>query len=275
MENMADMMETTNSTLATAPKSNESVSRALFEFLVRLGDDHFILSHRLSQWCGHAPMLEEDLALSNIALDCIGQARSLYSYALEVEGAGRHEDELAFLRKEHEYHNLMLVERPNTDFAHTIVRQLFYSVYAELLWQALSASGDVKLTQIAAKAQKEAAYHVRHCAQWLIRLGDGTANSAARTLDGVVTMAPHVGEMFKCDATVKLLVHEGILVQMGELHNRWRVIIQPIFLQAKIDLTLLDVEQITGGRNGRHTEAMGHILAELQFMQKTYPGCKW
>lgn len=252
-----------------------SQNDALFEYLIRLADDHFILGHRLSELCGHAPMLEEDLALSNIALDMMGQARVLYQYAGEVEGKGRDEDGLAFLRKEHEYHNLMLVERPNADFAHTIVRQLFFSLYAETLWQALAVSNDHRLAQIAAKAHKESIYHVRHAAEWLIRLGDGTAESAARAKDAVITMAPHVGEMFESDEYTKLLSEAGVIVDPSDLQAAWSESINPVFAQAAIDVALLDVVPLTGARQGEHTEAMGHILAELQYMQRTYPGCQW
>ncbi|MCF6321929.1 MAG: phenylacetate-CoA oxygenase subunit PaaC [Rhizobiaceae bacterium] len=247
----------------------------LFEYLIRLGDDHLILGHRLSQWCGHAPTLEEDLALSNIALDMIGQARSLYTYAGEVEGKGRSEDDLAFLRKEHEYHNLMLVERANNDFAHTIIRQLFFSVYAELLWEILSTSGDEKLSQIAAKARKEASYHVRHSAQWTIRLGDGTQESAARIADAVKTMAPNIQEMFDDDAVLQRLVQTGVIGDVAVLKAAWHISIAEIFSTAKIDTDLLETVAIGGARPGRHTESMGHILAELQYMQRTYPGCQW
>jgi ring-1,2-phenylacetyl-CoA epoxidase subunit PaaC len=256
-------------------KEKDFVAQGLFEFLIRLADDHFILGHRLSQWCGHAPMLEEDLALANIALDFIGQARSLYTYAGDIEGNGRDEDDLAFLRKEHEYHNLMLVERPNIDFAHAIVRQLFYSLYSQLQWEALSGSSDEKLAQIAAKARKEAIYHVRHCAEWLIRLGDGTPESAVRVKDAVITMAPHIDEMFDKDEVISKLMDEGIIPDPINLREPWNMAIEEVFREAKVDLALLDVLPIKGARQGRHSEAMGHILAQLQFMQKTYPGCQW
>ena len=251
------------------------VKPALFELLIRLGDDHLVLGHRLSQWCGHAPMLEEDLALSNIALDLIGQARNLYTYAGLVEGKGCDEDDLAFLRKEHEYHNLMLVERPNVDFAHAIVRQLFYSQFAQLLWHGLSTSKDRQLAQIAAKAKKEADYHVRHCAEWLIRLGDGTSESARRAKDAIITMAPNVGEMFVCDEIIKILTDQSLIIDLSQLYPAWNKAMARIFGVAKLDLALLEAHPVGGGRQGNHTEAMGHILTELQFMQKTYPGCKW
>ena len=220
-------------------------------------------------------MLEEDLALSNIALDLLGQARSLYTYAGNLEGRGRDEDDLAFLRKEHEYHNLLLVERPNTDFAHTVVRQLFYSVFAELLWQDLSHSTNIYLAQIAAKAHKETTYHVRHSAEWLIRLGDGTTQSARRAQQAVKVYAPLVGEMFSHDETVEMLVDSAQINDLTNLRQPWMAVMRPIFDQAKMDIKLLDVEPVRGGRQGKHSEEMGYILAQLQYMQRAYPGCKW
>jgi ring-1,2-phenylacetyl-CoA epoxidase subunit PaaC len=150
------------------------------EFLLRLADDHLILGHRLSEWCGHAPMLEEDLAMPNMALDLIGQARALYAYAAEVEGKGRTEDDFAYLRREREYKNCLLAERPNGDFAHTMLRQLYFAAFMEPMWRAMTASSDETLAGIAAKAAKEVAYHIRHAGEWVVRLGDGTEESARR-----------------------------------------------------------------------------------------------
>lgn len=248
---------------------------ALFDYLVCLGDDHLILGHRLSEWCGHGPMLEEDLALSNISLDMFGQARSLFTYAGEIEGKGRDEDALAFLRKEHEYRNLMLVERPNGDFAQTILRQLFYSLFAKLLWEALSISSDKRLAAIAQKAVKESSYHVRHSAEWVIRLGDGTSLSADRLENAVTTLAPNIEEMFTNNDNDAGLVESGIIPTHENLRDPWRSGISEIFERALLDIKKLDVHPIQGARQGRHSEAMGHILAELQYMQRTYPGCEW
>lgn len=247
----------------------------LLTFVLRVADDHLILSHRLSQWCGHAPMLEEDLALSNIALDMIGQARVLYTYAGEVEGKGRTEDDFAYLRKENEYQNLVLTELPNEDFAHTIVRLLMFSVFADLLWKGLAKSTDIKLAQIAAKAQKETTYHIRHAAQWVIRLGDGTEESARRVTEAVQFKAPYCGEMFDVDDAVSELVEAGTMPDLNSLQQPWNEAIVGFLEAAKIDPELLNVVQIKGGRQGCHSESMGFILTELQYMQRTYPGCKW
>ena len=182
----------------------------LFELLLRLGDDHLVLGHRVSEWCGHAPTLEEDLALPNIALDLIGQARSLYAYAGEVEGKGRDEDQLAYLRLEREYSNLLLVERPNGDFAQTILRQLYFSVFMHAFWREAAKSTDATLAAIAAKAVKESVYHVRHAAEWTIRLGDGTEESARRMAEAVEALYPYTGEMFSADPVTEALAAAGI-----------------------------------------------------------------
>ena len=246
----------------------------LFELLVRLGDDHLVLGHRVSEWCGHAPTLEEDLALPNIALDLIGQARSLYSYAGEVEGKGRDEDGIAYLRLEREYRNLLLVERPNGDFAHTIVRQLFFSAYMQLWWRDAVKSGDETLAAIAAKAVKEAAYHVRHAAEWTIRLGDGTEESARRMQAAVAAFWPYTGEMFETDDVTGALVEAGIAPDPAALKPEWDRTIAAVFAEAMLDVPG-ETWQQSGGRKGRHGEEMGYLLADLQYMQRAYPGMTW
>lgn len=247
---------------------------ALLETLLRLGDDHLILGHRLSEWCGHAPMLEEDLALPNIALDLLGQARALYTYAGTVEGDGRTEDDLAYLRREREYHNLLLVERPNGDFGHTMLRQLFFSAYMELWWKAALASTDETVAGIAAKAVKESAYHVRHAAEWVIRLGDGTEESAARMAAAMDALAPYVGEMFVTDSVTEAAAKAELAPDPAALRDAWHQRMAPILAEATIDFP--DVRwPITGGREGRHGEEMGHLLTTLQYMQRSYPGATW
>jgi ring-1,2-phenylacetyl-CoA epoxidase subunit PaaC len=174
-------------------------NEALFELLLRLGDDHLVLGHRVSEWCGHAPMLEEDLAMPNMALDMIGQARSLYTYAGEVEGKGRTEDDFAYFRNEREYRNLLLVERPNGDFAHTMLRQLYFAAFMAPRWKAMQGSSDATLAGIAGKAEKEVAYHIRHAGEWVIRLGDGTEESAKRMQAAVAALHPYTEELFQTD----------------------------------------------------------------------------
>jgi len=171
-----------------APEILTADREKFLEFLLRLADDHLILGHRLSEWCGHAPMLEEDLAMPNMALDLIGQARALYAYAAEVEGKGRSEDDFAYLRREREYRNCLLAERPNGDFAHTMLRQLIFAAFMEPMWRAMAASSDETLAAIAAKAVKEVAYHIRHAGEWVVRLGDGTEESARRMKAAAVAL---------------------------------------------------------------------------------------
>ncbi|OKL44978.1 1,2-phenylacetyl-CoA epoxidase subunit PaaC [Pseudovibrio exalbescens] len=246
----------------------------LFQYLLRLGDDQQILSQRLSEWCGHAPTLEEDLALANIALDLLGQARSLYTYAGEVEGAGRDEDQLAFLRYENEYTNALIVERPNGDFAHTITRQLFYSVYMDLHWNALLSSKDETVRAIAAKAVKEVDYHVRHAAEWVIRLGQGTEESHQRMVEALEEFAIYTGELFEMDDLAQQMFKAGVGVDLTLLRPEWEQQIAAVLGEAGLRMPEVNWMQ-TGGRSGEHTEHLGHLLCELQYMQRAYPGMTW
>ncbi len=251
------------------------VSRDHFvTFLLRLADDHLILGHRLSEWCGHAPMLEEDLAMPNIALDLIGQARALYQYAGEVEGKGRSEDDLAYLRREREYLNCLMVERPNGDFAHTMLRQFYFAAFMHPFWERASGSTDETLAGIAAKAVKEVSYHVRHCGEWVIRLGDGTEESAARMKAAVEALAPYVDELFETDAVSEAVSQAGIAPAPASLRPSFDSTVQSVFAEAFLDMPETAWPQ-TGGRQGRHGEAMGYLLAELQHIQRTYPGSVW
>lgn len=247
----------------------------LFSALLQLADDHLILGHRVSEWCGHAPMLEEDLALSNLALDLLGQARAIYAYAAQVEGEGRDEDQLAFLRLERDYRNLLLVERPNGDFAHTILRQFYFAAFMKPCWDWLAAnSTDETLKGIAGKAAKEMAYHVRHCGEWVIRLGDGTEESSARMRAAVDALHRYTSELFTDSAAFGVCVEAGILPARDSLKPAWDATVRMVFDEA--GLAIPDIEfPVTGGRDGLHGEEMGHLLAELQYMQRTYPGMKW
>lgn len=242
--------------------------------LVRLADDHLILGHRVSEWCGHAPQLEEDLALSNIALDLIGTARALYQLAGETEGKGRDEDQLAYLRDERDYTNLLLVEYPNTDFAHTILRQFYFSGFALLYWQAASQSALPQLAAIAAKSVKEAAYHRRHAADWVVRLGDGTEESARRMAQARDNITPYLAEMFIMDDLATRLALAGLLPDPTRFQAEFEADRMQIFAAAGLAEPADGFVQ-TGGRQGLHTEAMGHLLAELQYMQNRFPGLKW
>jgi len=248
---------------------------ALFEYLVRLADDQLVLAHRLSEWCGHAPMLEEDLALPNISLDLLGQARALYSYAGLVEDKGRNEDQIAYVRLEKEYKNLLLLERENGDFAKTMLRLFLYSAFMQNYWEALLTSSDETLAAIAAKAIKEVRYHVRHSAEWVIRLGDGTQESAARLADALDDLSPYCAEMFESDAVCDLLVDAGIAVDLETVKDNWTVDVRNVFNEAMLAGGVPLEGHQRGGRQGEHTEAMGFLLADLQYMQRTFPDMSW
>jgi ring-1,2-phenylacetyl-CoA epoxidase subunit PaaC len=247
---------------------------ALFLYTLRLADNALILGHRLSEWIGHAPLLEEELALGNVALDFIGQARALYGYAGEVEGKGRDEDALAYLRDAPDFRNILLVEQPNSDFAHTIVRQFLYSAFMHPLWRALTRSRDATLAAIAAKAEKEVAYHLRHASEWLIRLGDGTAESHRRAQAALDELWPYAGEMFESDAVEQALIAGGIAADPAPLHEDWQRRVDSVLAEATLTKPAGTWMQ-SGGRSGRHSEHLGHLLAEMQFLQRAYPGATW
>src|SRR5882672_2246054 len=243
-------------------------------YTLRRADDALILGHRLSEWCGHAPMMEEDMALSNIALDLIGQARELYSYAAKVEGKGNDEDKFAYLRDVRQYRNLLLLEQPNGDFAHTMVRQFFYAAFADLNWRAMMNSSDATLAAIAAKSEKESAYHLRHSSEWIVRLGDGTEESHARAQGAIDDLWAFTGEMFQVDASERALIDAGTAVDPATLHAQWLKTVSDVVSEATLALPKSDWMQ-PGGRNGRHSEHLGHLLSELQSMQRTFPGATW
>lgn len=244
----------------------------LLLLVLQRADDALVLGHRLSEWTGYAPLLEEELALANMALDLIGQARSLYTLAGEIEGAAHDEDAFAYLRDARQYRNLLLVEQPNGDFACTIGRQVLYSVFMDLWWRQAMLSADARLAAIAAKAEKESAYHTRHSAEWLIRLGDGTDESHVRAQSAIDLLWPYTGEMFEAENAS--LVEAGVCCDPAGLRPEWNAAVQDILEQG----TLRRPEEgwmQTGGRAGRHSEHLGHMLAELQYLQRSHPGAKW
>jgi ring-1,2-phenylacetyl-CoA epoxidase subunit PaaC len=246
----------------------------LLLYALRRADDALILGHRLSEWCGHAPMLEEDMALANIALDLLGQARELFSYAAKVEGRGNDEDRLAYLRDERQYRNLLLLEQPNGDFARTLVRQLFYSAFADPYWRAMMGSSDPTLAAIAAKSEKETAYHLRHASEWIIRLGDGTDESHRRAQEAIEHLWAFTGEMFSTDAGERGLIDAGIAVDPASLREQWQSTVSSVLGEATLKQPSNDWMQ-QGGRAGRHSEHLGHLLAELQYTQRAFPGLTW
>jgi ring-1,2-phenylacetyl-CoA epoxidase subunit PaaC len=246
----------------------------LFDYVLGLADDALILGHRLSEWCGHAPLLEEELALANIGLDLIGQAQRLYDYAGAVEGAGRDQDALAYRRDAPQYRNLLLVEQPNGDFARTIVRQFLYAAYAASFWRGMTESTDSVLASIAATAKDEAAYHLRHVGGWLARLGDGTAESHRRAQTALDALWPYTGEMFEADEAVTALAAAGIVADPAPVRAEWDKTVAAAIAEATLQRPL-DGWMQSGGRRGRHSEHLGYILAELQFLQRAYPGASW
>ena len=246
----------------------------LVVYTLRRADDALILGHRLSEWCGHAPMLEEDMALANMGLDLLGQARELYSYAARVEGKGNDEDKFAYLRDVRQYRNLLLLEQPNGDFARTMVRQFFYSAFADLYWRAMMKSADATLAAIAAKSEKESAYHLRHSSEWIVRLGDGTEQSRARAQTAIDHLWAFTGEMFEADASERALIDAGAAVDPASLRPQWLKTVAGVVNEATLALPKSDWMQ-QGGRDGRHSEHLGHLLSELQSMPRTFPGAVW
>ena len=243
-------------------------------YTLRRADDALILGHRLSEWCGHAPMLEEDMALANMGLDLLGQARELYAYAAQVEGKENDEDKFAYLRDVRQYRNLLLVEQPNGDFARTMARQFFYAGFADLYWRAMMQSTDVTLAAIAAKSEKESAYHVRHSSEWMVRLGDGTEESHRRAQTAIDDLWAYTGEMFAVDDSERSLIDRGVAVDPASLRLRWLEMVSGVVAEATLALPKSDWMQ-QGGRTGRHSEHLGHLLSELQSMQRTFPGATW
>ncbi|MES2030688.1 MAG: 1,2-phenylacetyl-CoA epoxidase subunit PaaC [Pseudomonadota bacterium] len=243
-------------------------------YALRRADDALILGHRLSEWCGHAPMMEEDMALANMGLDLIGQARELYSYAAKVEDAGNDEDRYAYLRDVRQYRNCLLVEQPNGDFARTIVRQFFYSAFADSYWRAMMGSKDATLAAIAAKSEKESAYHVRHSSEWVIRLGDGTAESHSRAQAAVDDLWAFTGELFHTDDSDAALIADGLVVDPESLRPGWTDNVTGVLQTATLACPNKSWMQ-KGGRSGHHSEHLGHLLSELQSLQRSFPDATW
>jgi ring-1,2-phenylacetyl-CoA epoxidase subunit PaaC len=245
---------------------------SLFDYLLRLGDNTLILSQRLGEWCGHGPVLEEDIALTNVALDLLGQARMWLGYAGEIGGCD--DDQLAFLRDAGEFRNVLLVEQPNGDFAHTMTRQFFFDAWHHLLLEKLSGSADERIRGIAAKALKEVTYHLRRSADWVIRLGDGTEESRTRMQRAVDHLWMYTGELFEMDAVEEEIMQAWIGCDLAGLRAPWMAEIGKIFPEATLEIPQQTWMQ-HGGKRGIHSEQFGYILAEMQFLQRAYPGAKW
>jgi ring-1,2-phenylacetyl-CoA epoxidase subunit PaaC len=245
-----------------------------FNYLLRLGDDSLILGQRLAEWCGHGPILEEDIAMTNISLDLIGQAISLLNYAGDVESKGRDGDALAFLRLEKDYKNLLLVEQKNGDFGDTMMRQFLFDAYRKLLFERLQNSTDKQLAAIAEKSLKETRYHFKHSAEWVIRLGDGTEESHKRIQNSLNNLWRYTDELFYVDASDEALTEAGIVPDLSDLKSLWLKEVNTVLELATLQIPTNNW-QFEGGRKGVHSEHMGYLLSELQFMQRVYPNMEW
>ena len=250
------------------------MTASFFPYLLRLADDRLVLGHRLSEWCGHGPILEEDIALANVSLDLIGEATLLLKLAGETEGQGRDEDALAYFRDSADYRNALMVELPKGDFGFTIVRQFFFSVYSLLQMDALTRTSNADLAGIAAKAVKESRYHVRHSAEWVVTLGDGTDESHLRAQRAVDDLWRYTGELFMADAIDREVSDAGLGVNPETLAERWHEEVGKTLERATLTIPSVTYMQ-RGGRDGKHTEHLGHMLAEMQIVARSHPGATW
>ncbi|MEQ8375963.1 MAG: 1,2-phenylacetyl-CoA epoxidase subunit PaaC [Roseibium aggregatum] len=256
-------------------RKDELIARdTLFEWLLRRGDTALVLGHRVSEWCGHSPVLEEDIALANVALDLIGQARMWLGLAGEIEGKGRGENELAYLRDAWDFRNFLLAEQPNGDFGQTLMRQFLIDAYQVPLLEALKSSKDERIAAIAAKAGKEVAYHLDRSADLVIRLGDGTEESHRRMQQALDALWSYTGEMFASDAIDTAMAEAGLAPDAASLKAEWKETVEAVLDEATLTLPESDFAHM-GGLTGRHSEHLGHMLAEMQFLQRAYPGATW
>lgn len=259
------------------PTATKQIARdeALLTYLLRLADDRLILGHRLSEWCGHGPILEEDIALANIALDNIGHAASLYEYAAEIEGKGRHRDEFVYFRNDVEYKNLKMVELPKGDFAFTIARQFLFSSYSYFLYEVLKQADDEQFSGMVAKHLKEIKYHLRHSREWVFRLGDGTDESHRRIQQAFDDLWTYTGEFFHTDEVEEKLIEQGLAADPGNFREEWKTLLVDTLQEATLAVPDFEQHMAGGGRTGLHTEYLGHLLAEMQHLRRSYPDAEW
>jgi ring-1,2-phenylacetyl-CoA epoxidase subunit PaaC len=248
--------------------------KAEVQYLLRVGDTALILAQRLAEWCGHAPVLEEDIALANMALDLVGQSRALLTHAGTLEGAGHDEDQLAFLRDERDYFNATIAELPRGDFAFTVLRNLIVATWAQLLWERLVDSSDAEVSAIAGKAVKEARYHQQHAADWVVRLADGTAESRRRVDAALAEIWRFSAELFESDAVDTAAHAAGLGPRFAELREPWLAEVTAVFGEAGLSVPKDSAFRSTGTR-GVHSEHMGFILTEMQHLQRSFPGGVW
>lgn len=252
-----------------------SLENALFEYCLRLGDTSLIMGQRISEWCGHAPYLEEDIAMSNFALDYIGQARIILSYAGKVEGKGRDEDSLAYFRDPHQFRNLLMAEQPNGDFAVTVVKQFLVGVYCFHLYSFLQKSSDAEIAAFAAKSLKEVAYHVRHSGDWISRLGDGTDESKQKVQDAIDDLWYFVDDLFEIDEVETILFSQGISADLKEVKKLWLDTVTDKFKSVSLTIPQVNNAMRIGSRKGNHTEHLSYILAEMQILPRSFPDARW
>jgi len=257
-----------------SPALSEGERQALYRYVLRLGDLSLVLGQRLGEWVGHSPALEEDLGMANIALDMIGQARLLLSYAAEVEAKGRDEDQIAYLRDQSGYLNAVLVEQPNGDFGQTIIRQVLIDAFQLELYQRMTDSADSRLAAIAAKSVKEVRYHLRYSSGWLVRLGDGTEESRSRVQSALELLWPYTVELFADDELDRTMAALGIAPRLSDVQAAWDRRIDEILSEATLQRPK-DRPYAWHGKRGQHSEHLGYILAEMQHLQRAYPGARW
>jgi ring-1,2-phenylacetyl-CoA epoxidase subunit PaaC len=250
------------------------LAEPLVEYLLRLGDDRLVLGHRLSEWCGHGPILEEDIAVANLALDLIGQANMFLGLAGELEGMGRDADTLAYFRDSTAFRNALLVELPRGDFGFTMMRQFLFDAWSVVQLDALAGCGHAELAAIAAKALKEDKYHLRHSSEWVVRLGDGTEESHRRVQEALDTLWRYTGELFERDAIDEAVTAHGVVVDPDAARARWEAIVHEVLGRATLEVRPVKL-MASGGRRGRHTEHLGHMLAVMQSVARAHPGASW
>ncbi|MBA3707832.1 MAG: phenylacetate-CoA oxygenase subunit PaaC [Planctomycetes bacterium] len=244
-------------------------------YLARLADSHLVLGHRLSEWCGHGPVLEEDLALTNLALDCLGHATVLLRLLGQADGTGRDEDQLAYFREAVEFRNVLLVEQPNGDFARTIARVFLFAAYALPLYEQLQRSTDAALAAAATKFHPELRYHLRHAARWMLILGDGTDESHRRLQEAIDAWWPYTGELFALWPDDPALIERGLIPHPDRVRAAWEATITEVLGQARLARPVAGMHMLLGGPIGRHTETLGYLLAEMQIVARSFPGASW